>query len=273
MRAAQAQRPAAGCCGQTCWLRAPCLRPCLSGQTQDACFPVSRNTAALLAPGLAPRVGGGAPHRPALVPTSSWPAGLNHLDPTGPLCAEQPGALDGWGWGRGAGGHSHPCASGQGAGGGPAPAPWLTRAGAVLFIRWGSTPLGCEESLLHPSSYCSGAPGLPSKKQPSFTCDSWASHSPLWGHRLCRTPTSCRSGSRRLCPHRAHSGRPTQWWTKGSCPRLWVLASRGEGREEPGRPLGKGGHGGGLGIPASPAQSLSWTWSGSQPWGAEKGEE
>lgn len=146
-RAAQAQRPALGCCGQTCWLQAPCLRPRLSSQTQDACFPGSRNTASLLAPGLAPPGGGGRStqtHTCAHLIPASWP---EHLFPTGTLrsAARRPGH---WGW-SGRGGWPLPLALARpGEKGGPCsplppgwnqlphpqdPLTWLTRAGAVLF--------------------------------------------------------------------------------------------------------------------------------------------
>lgn len=115
-RAAQAQQPVVGCHGQTCWLQAPCLRPRLSHHRHREPVSLRAGTRPLCWHlGSPPRRMGDAPHRPALVPTSSWPLGLNHLVPTGTLhsAARHPGQL-GVGWEEGVGGHSSQCWPSQG---------------------------------------------------------------------------------------------------------------------------------------------------------------
>lgn len=139
-RAAQAQQPAVS---STRPPRADLLAPGSSSeapsvptQTQGACFPVSRNTDSLLAPGLAPQAGGGSTQTRTCAHLGR-PPGLNPLVPAetlrGVACA-----LDGQGWGWGGRKGEPPgaptCCP---LGGSPSDSSGLaTRAGAVLPAAW-----------------------------------------------------------------------------------------------------------------------------------------
>lgn len=61
-----------GCRRQTCWLQAPCLRPCLSATDTGRLFPCEQEHGLSVGTWAGPPGGlEAAPHRPVLVPTSS----------------------------------------------------------------------------------------------------------------------------------------------------------------------------------------------------------
>lgn len=63
---------ALGCRRQTCWLQAPCLRPCLSATDTGRLFPCEQEHGLSVGTWAGPPGGReAAPHRPVLVPTSS----------------------------------------------------------------------------------------------------------------------------------------------------------------------------------------------------------
>lgn len=63
---------ALGCRRQTCWLQAPCLRPCLSATDTGRLFPCEQEHGLSVGTWAGPPGGQkAAPHRPVLVPTSS----------------------------------------------------------------------------------------------------------------------------------------------------------------------------------------------------------